>query len=100
MFLSSFNFRGGVVLYNDLDNDDLFLKEDLLQVEYSINESSKIIVDVGWYGYESEQQGIFRIFVLKDSDRDNPLYTAEFKSLDDLKIYLNDAIEFVIASLQ
>ena len=100
MFLSSFNFRGGVVLHNDLDMEDLFLKEDLLQVEYSINESAKIIVDVGWYGDESEQQGIFRIFVLKGNDWDNPIYAVEFKSLDDLKIYLNDAIEFAITSLQ
>lgn len=100
MFLSTFNFRGGAVLYNDLDNEDLFLKEDLLQVEYSINELTKIIVDLGWYGDESEQEGIFKIFVLKGDDWDNPIYTAEFKLLDDLKIYLNDAIEFAISSMK
>lgn len=98
MFLSSFDFRGGIVIYNDLDVEDLYLKEDLLQVEYAVNEFSKILVDLGWYGDEAEQKGIFKILVLKDSDWDNPIYTMEFESLDDLRIYLNDAIEFAVSS--
>lgn len=96
MILSSFDFRGGVIIYNDIDKEELFLKEDLLQIEYSLNETTKIIVDLGWYGDETEQRGVFKIFVLKGNDWDIPIYTLEFRSLDDLKIYLNKAIEFTI----
>lgn len=44
-------------------------KEDLLQVKFSDN----LLLDVGWYG--SEQQGFFRVVMIRDAAWDLPVFS-------------------------
>lgn len=64
-----------------LENDDLalqvgFLKEDLLQVEYS----SDFLLDVGWYP-SFDLDGCFQVRVIESGSWDEPLYLAEADSV-------------------
>lgn len=53
------------------------LSEDLLQIEFA---SLNIIVDLGWYGDFETNDGYFKIFVIKNSDWENPLRIEISKS--------------------
>jgi hypothetical protein len=94
MFL--FDFKGGKVLHNDLNIVPLYLKEDLLQVEYSDGVLSSVIVDLGWYESEGGE-GIFKIFVLINNDWDNPVEVMEFKTIVELRYLLDKAIELSLS---
>lgn len=53
------------------------LSEDLLQIEFV---SLNIIVDLGWYGNVETNDGYFKIFIVKNSDWENPLRIEISKS--------------------
>jgi hypothetical protein len=94
MFL--FDFRGGKVLHNDLNDDPIYLKEDLLQIQYSDNLFSSVIIDLGWYECEGEE-GIFKIFIILDNDWENPVDVRTFKKMADLKYQLDKAIHLALS---
>ncbi len=53
------------------------LTEDLLQIEFDY---SNLIIDLGWYGEISSNNGNFRIYVIKNEDWENPIRILNSKS--------------------
>lgn len=52
-----------------------YLSEDLLQIEVG-----NLIIDLGWYGEIWNNNGQFKIFVIKNQDWENPIQTESSKS--------------------
>ena len=46
-----------------------YLQEDLLQLH---NELDNLVIDLGWYGDVSTNEGQFKLYQIKDCDWDNP----------------------------
>lgn len=68
-------------IYKPLDLDDDNLKEDMFKVSYP----NHYILDVGWYsGVEK-----FIVFIIKDSDWDNPIKKVLCSDL----LELNNSVE-------
>jgi hypothetical protein len=100
-YLKGVDFQGGKVTFNSLDNnyadfkngvsiEDLWLSEDLLQVEYP-----HCILDVGWY--DNIENGVFKTVVIVDSDWSNPRYRITSVDFERLKPDMKSAIDFVMA---
>lgn len=69
------------------DNNLYYLQEDLFQMT---NESIGITIDLGWYGDIINNKGIFKIYVIKNYDWDNPLNEIESKSIQEIhKLLIN-----------
>ncbi|UVM51641.1 hypothetical protein LOY38_06245 [Pseudomonas sp. B21-015] len=62
------------------------LKEDLLQVEYG----KQLLLDVGWYP-EFDEDGAFRVVVIKDHHWDYPQWTGQAQTLAELTARLTEA---------
>lgn len=62
--------------------------EDLLQVAYAPH----YVIDVGWY-QSIESQGNFMIFVIKDSNWEQPVFKKNTTTWPGLKQCLDEAIE-------
>jgi hypothetical protein len=96
-----FDFKDGKITYDEfhidfsrpLSEQLYFLKEDLLQVEYMINEDNYIL-DVGWYS-EMDPNGTFKIRVIKNFNWLNPLYLKKCKKEKDFFDSLKNAIEVI-----
>lgn len=58
-----------------------YLQEDLLQIT---NEENNIIIDLGWYGNISTNNGEFIILVIKDLNWDNPEQEITSKSASEI----------------
>ncbi|WP_282043426.1 hypothetical protein [Winogradskyella flava] len=54
-----------------------YLWEDLLQIEF---EHSHLIIDLGWYGEISSNDGEFRILVVENENWEEPLKLVNSKS--------------------
>jgi hypothetical protein len=67
-----------------------YLTEDLLQIEFV---SQNLIIDLGWYGDLSTNQGIFKIYIIENMDWDNPLRIEESKSQMGITIKFNLILE-------
>lgn len=66
------------ILITDIENPDEDIDEDLLQIAYN----NGYIVDVGYYGSFGGSFGNGkikkpRVYVIKDADWENPVYTRE-----------------------
>ncbi len=61
-----------------------YLQEDLLQI---ICEKKNLIIDLGWYGDLSSNQGQFKLLQIKSFDWENPI--MEIKSKNAGEIYRN-----------
>lgn len=72
----------------DFDKDDhlFYLWEDLLQI---INKD--ITIDLGWY--DGSNNGEFRLFVIKDSNWDNPILKEVSKSQKIITEKLNNILK-------
>jgi hypothetical protein len=89
-----FSAFGGVVVYDDfnidenatLDQQILELKEDMLQIKLSESHT----LDVGWYP-SFDISGNFRVFLVENSDWQNPLYDGSANTVEQLKLRLNAA---------
>ena len=69
-----------------------YLTEDLLQIEI---ESLNLIIDLGWYGEISNNNGEFKIFVVESKDWENPSFTESSKS----QIIIKEKLEKIIEKL-
>ena len=78
------DFKDGIITYENLfwlfnNTNELIYKlefeEDLLQVQF-FNE--KYILDVGWYS-TTGKNGKFKVYVIKNYDWENPLFTKSNK---------------------
>jgi len=67
----------------------LYLKEDLLQIEF---EKLNLILDLGWYGEITNNNGSFKIFVIKNHDWENPLKIESSKSQKVINAKLNNIL--------
>jgi len=81
--------KKGQIVYNDLNYIDFSknvknqideLKEDLLQVQFP----NDIILDIGWYP-SFDQNGSFRICLIKELDWSNPIDFVKCKNMTELK---------------
>jgi hypothetical protein len=102
-FITDIDFKNGVIIKNDLDKAyieslkkstdyNVFLKEDLLQIEF-ISQGESKIVDVGWYENLELNHGGFRVFVVFNHDWENLIYSEFVPSFDELKEKILFAIE-------
>lgn len=97
--LKDINFGKGVKkIYIDFDvNKDIpleeqidLLKEDLLQVSYD----NDYLIDIGWYP-EFDEEGNFRVSVIKDYQWDNPILQKSCRDLNLLDEYLHECVELI-----
>ena len=95
----SINFGKGISKkYIDFDvNRDIpletqidLLKEDLLQVCYDNN----YLIDIGWYP-EFDEEGAFRVYVIKDYQWDNPVVQKSCRNLNLLNKYVHECINLI-----
>ncbi|WP_340025936.1 hypothetical protein MHI24_12450 [Paenibacillus sp. FSL K6-1096] len=81
-----FDFRPGTVKWNSykLSPDDMtdirWLSEDMFMVEYP----KGYLIDVGWYGGCFTLNGLFIIYIIKDTKWDNPVFKEEYRSVTEL----------------
>ncbi|SEN68850.1 hypothetical protein [Lihuaxuella thermophila] len=99
MMIDEINFNPGEIVYNDfhvktdvpLDQQVFSLKEDMLQVHF---QEGKYLIDVGWYP-SFEENGRFKVFVIENFDWEKPLLEEESYSINELKMALEKAIQFI-----
>ncbi|MDQ0060021.1 hypothetical protein [Paenibacillus harenae] len=97
----NFKFKPGIVTYNPykLSPDDMTdircLSEDMFQVEYP----NGYLIDVGWYGKFLTLNGVFIIYILKDTKWDKPVFKEEYRSVAELYEGMKSAIERINQSL-
>jgi len=100
-FFEFIDFKGGRVTYDSFDIDpllplsqqELSLQEDMLQVDYG-----SYVVDVGWYP-ALDVNGRFVIYLIQNSDWDNPVQKIETNNFMILKERLQETIDYVEALL-
>ena len=76
-----------------IENSDSDYIEDILQIVYTPN---KQIVDLGFYGCEVSQVGIYRIVVIKDFDWENPVVSIEAKTKEEIAAELDNLLKSMI----
>ncbi|WP_336771467.1 hypothetical protein [Paenibacillus sp. MMO-58] len=82
----NFDFRPGVVKFNSykLSPEDMtdikWLSEDMFMVEYP----NGYLVDVGWYGRFSTLDGVFIVYIIKNTEWSNPVFKEEYRSVTEL----------------
>lgn len=92
------NFEPGKVVYNDFDVNPKVqlesqvdsLKEDLFQVNYS----DQYIIDVGWYP-EFDEDGSFRICIIKDFNWEAPLFEKRCRDISTLNQLMCECINLI-----
>lgn len=92
------DFKSGKVIHNEFNIDfseplklQVYnLTQDLLQVEYKNN----YILDIGWYP-DFDINGSFNIYIIKDYNWENYIYRMQCKDEENLKYYINQAIEYL-----
>lgn len=93
---------GGKIIKNDFykydpitseftrDKNLLYLKEDLLQIEF---ESLGLLVDLGWYGEISKNDGDFKIYIIRNQNWEEPLKIYSSKSQKQIIKNLNEILK-------
>ena len=66
-----------------------YLQEDLLQIVF---EPSQIVIDLGWYGDISKNDGHFKIYVILDRNCDKPIFEETASSANAIKSMLEKII--------
>ncbi len=95
--LYDIDFKGGDIIFDDstvdiffpLSNQEITLKEDLLQVNYG-----NYLLGVGWYP-EFEVNGKFIIQVISNFDWEKPVVKIKTKNLKLLKKVIQRAIYII-----
>lgn len=96
------NFRDGIITYENLfwlfknspneTIDQLQFEEDLLQVSFF---DEKYILDVGWYP-NPRKNGVFKVYVIKNYDWENPLFIRSHKNINHLFLLSNKGLTVYI----
>lgn len=81
-----FTINKDITLEEQID----LLKEDMLQVIYD----NGYLIDVGWYS-EFDEEGNFRVSVIKDYQWDNPILQRSCRYLNLLDEYLHECINLI-----
>ncbi|HLP19017.1 MAG TPA: hypothetical protein VK174_01875 [Chitinophagales bacterium] len=58
-----------------LENQTDLLYEDMCWVYKQLSPEVNIAIDVGWYGESFSTNGLFKLYVIKNNDWDNPVFT-------------------------
>jgi len=69
------------------------LTQDLLQIEFDY---SNLIIDLGWYGEISSNNGEFKVYVIENKDWDNPLKIEKSKS----QKIINEKLELILLEIR
>ena len=77
-----------------LEPGGIELKEDLLQVNFGHN----LILDVGWYG--DEQQGCFRVVVIRDGAWEHPVLSETHADFPDTLDAVERAARWLTSDLR
>lgn len=96
-------FERGTIVKNEIDSayeeysikgrsEDLFLSEDILQVEFNYGKQKKIL-DVGWYG--DHITGCFKVLIILDYDWDTPLFAENAYTFSELVDKINEAMKII-----
>ncbi len=101
LFLKDIDLKNGTVTYNDFDinpgisfeEQTWSFKQDVFQMKFN----NKYLIDIGWYP-DFDPKGSFVLKVVKDFDWSNPILEKKCKEVNVLKIYLQEAINFVSSS--
>lgn len=88
-FVESLNLQGGIIEHNEFDIDENYnfynqrwsYKEGMLIVRFG----NDYLIDVGWYP-EFKPDGFFRVEVIKNGDKKNPIKKITTRSLGKLKV--------------
>ncbi|KIA97672.1 hypothetical protein OA93_11770 [Flavobacterium sp. KMS] len=78
------------------ENNLFYLCEDLLQIKL---ERLDLIVDLGWYGNVSKNNGIFKIYIIKNENWEHPVKIEASKSQKEITRKLEEIL-FEITELQ
>ncbi len=95
-FLKNIQLRSGSLDYDNFEinpnapfkNQNLFFTEDLIQIGFG----ETLCVDVGYYP-ASKPNGFFMVEVILHEDWEKPSYDKCCKSIDEMKRYLQEAID-------
>lgn len=68
-----------------------YLTEDLLQIEFE-----NLILDLGWYGEISTNEGEFKIYLIQNQDWENPIIKKSSKYQKVIK----ETLEEILASFK
>ena len=100
------NFRDGIITYENLfwlfkytpheAIDQLEFEEDLLQVSFF---DEKYILDVGWYP-NPRKNGVFKVYVIKNYDWENPLFTRSHRDINHLSPIIEQGINCIYSQLK
>lgn len=71
---------------------DYYLQEDLLQI---VHQNKGLAIDLGWYGDTDTNEGVFKIYLIKDMDWENPLQEIESKSSTFIYLKLNELVNSI-----
>ncbi len=72
------------------ENSDSDYNEDILQIEHI---STKLIVDLGWYGDIVSKVGGYKIYVIKDRDWDSPINTLSSDTKEGISFELDTLLK-------
>lgn len=76
-----------------LNEDSCFdLSEDLLQIKFI---EKNIVLDVGWYKYNSKGNGYFKICLVKNQNWENILTYKKCRKINVLKKLIDDFIQHI-----
>ncbi len=95
-FLQDINIKFGDIFIDSfeinpslpLEGQELAFREDLIHITFGKGNG----VDVGWYP-SIKPYGFFTIIVVCNYDWENPIYKKQCKSLEEMKKYLQEAID-------
>ena len=95
--LKSIDYKSGNIKFmeNELVFEDyivkqlIFLREDLLQVEFDFG---KYILDIGWYP-SFEENGAFHVIVVKNANWSTPIYNTQTTVLANLQQTIQAAVD-------
>ncbi len=95
-YLYAIDIKSGVLEYDSFeiapeipfDDQKFFFTEDLIQIEFG----EALCVDVGYYP-ATKPDGSFMIRIIRNEDWTKPIYKQRCKTLEEMKKYLQEAID-------
>jgi hypothetical protein len=73
-----------------------YLSEDLLSCAFP---ADHLVIDLGWYGDITKNEGEFKIQIIQSQNWDNPVNVIFSKSADEIKTLLNKILQYYTSSI-